>query len=84
MCHFRKDSKDLGENWTKGVPIEVIPMAYVPVAKQLTKLGGNAELRMAKMKAVCQLKFESFLSNIMKRGLLFFRDQLLLTMVILY
>lgn len=51
IADYRKDSKELGQNWTKGVPIEVIPMAYVPVAKQLTKLGGVAELRMAKMKA---------------------------------
>uniref|UniRef100_A0A8C6WEH6 Ribose-5-phosphate isomerase n=1 Tax=Neogobius melanostomus TaxID=47308 RepID=A0A8C6WEH6_9GOBI len=31
IADFRKDSKALGEQWKKGIPIEVIPMAYVPV-----------------------------------------------------
>uniref|UniRef100_A0A8D2N1M0 ribose-5-phosphate isomerase n=1 Tax=Zonotrichia albicollis TaxID=44394 RepID=A0A8D2N1M0_ZONAL len=47
-----KKSDSLGEQWKKGVPIEVIPMAYVPVTKALTKkFGGVAELRMAVNKA---------------------------------
>ena len=35
------------------MPIEVVPLAYVPVIRKIEKLyGGAAELRMAKMKAV--------------------------------
>lgn len=52
-CALRKKSDSLGEQWKKGVPIEVIPMAYVPVTKALTKkFGGVVELRMAVNKAV--------------------------------
>lgn len=50
---LRKKSESLGEQWKKGIPIEVIPMAYVPVTRALTKnFGGAAELRMAVSKAV--------------------------------
>lgn len=49
----RKDSKTLGEQWKKGVPVEVIPMAYVPVSRAIaSKFGGEAVLRMAVSKAV--------------------------------
>ena len=42
-----------GENWKRGVPIEVIPMAYRPVQRKIRKtLGGDPELRMAVNKAV--------------------------------
>ncbi|GCC19949.1 ribose-5-phosphate isomerase [Chiloscyllium punctatum] len=52
VADYRKDSKSLGEKWKKGVPIEVIPMAYVPVTKAIAaKFGGEAELRMAISKA---------------------------------
>ncbi|XP_072112809.1 ribose-5-phosphate isomerase [Mobula birostris] len=52
IADYRKDSKNLGENWKKGVPIEVIPMAYVPVTRAIvTKFGGNVDLRMAVSKA---------------------------------
>lgn len=52
-CALRKKSDRLGEQWKKGVPIEVIPMAYVPVTRALTrKFGGVVELRMAVNKAV--------------------------------
>ncbi|KAI8854726.1 ribose 5-phosphate isomerase A-domain-containing protein [Chytridium lagenaria] len=37
--------------WTKGVPIEVIPMAYVSIEKKITALGGKPTLRMAVKKA---------------------------------
>jgi len=48
----RKDSKVLGEQWNKGVPIEVVPLAYHPVIKKIeSMLGGKAVLRMAKNKA---------------------------------
>ena len=31
VADFRKDSKSLGEQWKKGVPIEVLPLAYKPI-----------------------------------------------------
>ncbi|KAL6071317.1 ribose-5-phosphate isomerase rki1 [Balamuthia mandrillaris] len=47
-----KRSKVLGEKWKKGVPVEVIPSAFVPVKKRLEEeLGGKAALRMAVRKA---------------------------------
>uniref|UniRef100_A0A8C0MHY2 ribose-5-phosphate isomerase n=1 Tax=Canis lupus familiaris TaxID=9615 RepID=A0A8C0MHY2_CANLF len=52
IADFRKDSKNLGDQWHKGIPIEVIPMAYVPVSRAVTqKFGGVIELRMAINKA---------------------------------
>ncbi|GFR03498.1 ribose-5-phosphate isomerase [Trichonephila clavata] len=51
VADHRKDSKSLGTNWTKGIPIEVIPMAYVPIKNRLEAMGGVAEIRMAKAKA---------------------------------
>ncbi|XP_054847042.1 ribose-5-phosphate isomerase isoform X2 [Eublepharis macularius] len=52
IADYRKKSNSLGEQWKKGIPIEVIPMAYVPVAQALSKkFGGVAELRMAISKA---------------------------------
>ncbi|MFX1273573.1 MAG: ribose 5-phosphate isomerase A [Promethearchaeota archaeon] len=51
IADFRKNSKKLGENWKKGVPIEVIPIAYVPLMKKFEKMGGKPKLRMAKAKA---------------------------------
>ncbi|NXC21742.1 RPIA isomerase, partial [Corythaeola cristata] len=53
IADYRKKSESLGERWKKGIPIEVIPMAYVPVSRALTKkFGGAVELRMAVSKAV--------------------------------
>lgn len=47
-----KDSKRLGEKWRKGVPIEVVPMARVPVQKKLLALGAkSAETRIGSGKA---------------------------------
>ncbi|CAG5866856.1 unnamed protein product [Menidia menidia] len=52
IADFRKDSKALGQQWKKGVPIEVIPMAYVPVSRMIARrFGGEAILRMAVSKA---------------------------------
>ncbi|CAK9017921.1 Ribose-5-phosphate isomerase (Phosphoriboisomerase), partial [Durusdinium trenchii] len=48
---YRKDSDVLGKQWTKGIPIEVIPMAYMPVLKKLEAMGAEPTLRMAKSKA---------------------------------
>ncbi|XP_053201270.1 ribose-5-phosphate isomerase-like isoform X2 [Panonychus citri] len=52
ICDYTKMSKQLGENWKKGIPIEVIPMSYVVVKNKIeSKFGGQANLRMAKAKA---------------------------------
>uniref|UniRef100_A0A8D0GIK5 Ribose-5-phosphate isomerase n=1 Tax=Sphenodon punctatus TaxID=8508 RepID=A0A8D0GIK5_SPHPU len=52
IADYRKDSRSLGEQWKKGIPIEVIPMAYVPVSRALARrFGGVAELRIAVSKA---------------------------------
>ena len=51
VADYRKESKCLGSTWTKGVPLEVVPMAYVSVMKKLELLGGKPVLRMAKSKA---------------------------------
>ncbi|VVC37731.1 Hypothetical protein CINCED_3A013985 [Cinara cedri] len=47
-----KEVSNLGEKWKKGVPIEVIPMAYKPIQQKIeTKYGGEAILRMSADKA---------------------------------
>lgn len=51
IADFRKDSQVLGQQWKKGVPIEVLSLGYVSVMKQLEKLGGKPKLRMAVNKA---------------------------------
>ncbi|KAM8833237.1 ribose-5-phosphate isomerase [Synchiropus picturatus] len=52
IADYRKDSVSLGQQWKKGVPIEVIPMAYVPVSRVIARrFGGEAVLRMAVSKA---------------------------------
>lgn len=51
IADYRKNSGLLGEQWKKGVPIEVIPMSYIPLMKKLEKLGGSPKLRMARAKA---------------------------------
>jgi ribose 5-phosphate isomerase A len=51
IADYRKESSLLGEQWTQGVPVEVVPMAYVPVMNQLKKIGGDPVLRMAQRKA---------------------------------
>lgn len=52
VADHRKESKWLGEKWTQGVPIEVIPMAYVPLMNKIEQdYDGKPVLRMAKSKA---------------------------------
>jgi len=51
VADYRKIAKTLGENWKKGIPIEVIPMAYAPLLLKIQQLGGKGTLRMAKNKA---------------------------------
>jgi ribose 5-phosphate isomerase A len=48
VADYRKNSTVLGEQWKQGVPIEVLPLAYRPVAKKIEKLGGKPVLRMCK------------------------------------
>lgn len=50
IADYRKQSTILGENWKKGVPVEVIPLAYVPLITKLKHLGGKPLLRMANAK----------------------------------
>uniref|UniRef100_A0A0B7A757 ribose-5-phosphate isomerase n=1 Tax=Arion vulgaris TaxID=1028688 RepID=A0A0B7A757_9EUPU len=52
IADTRKNSRVLGTTWKKGIPIEVLPMAYRPVQLKINQLlGGNAVLRMASRKA---------------------------------
>ena len=51
IADFRKKSERLGQNWKKGIPVEIIPLAYTPVMKRLKQLRGNPKLRMAQVKA---------------------------------
>ena len=52
IADFTKESQNLGQKWTKGLPIEVIPMAYKTVSLRIEeKFRGKAILRMAKAKA---------------------------------
>lgn len=45
LCN-RKWSKKLGEKWEKGIPIEVLPIAYKITKKEIEKqLGGEAVVR---------------------------------------
>lgn len=53
IADYSKQSKRLGETWKKGIPVEVIPMAYVPVTKKIEQLlGVRPVLRQAVAKAV--------------------------------
>jgi ribose 5-phosphate isomerase A len=51
IADYRKDSKILGEQWKKGIPIEVIPCAYVPLMTKFYQMGGKPILRMGINKA---------------------------------
>lgn len=51
VADYRKESVHLGQKWKKGVPLEVSPLAYVPVMQKLSAMGGQPLLRMAKAKA---------------------------------
>ena len=51
IADYTKKSEFLGEHWKKGVPIEIIPLAHVPIMKRLEKLGSTPVLRMAQAKA---------------------------------
>ncbi|XP_023161630.2 ribose-5-phosphate isomerase [Drosophila hydei] len=52
VADYTKQSLRLGEQWCKGIPIEVSSMAYVPVKHKIEELyGGEAQLRTALNKA---------------------------------
>ncbi|TFY51226.1 hypothetical protein EVG20_g11101, partial [Dentipellis fragilis] len=52
VADYRKNSKVLGTNYKKGVPIEVAPFAYAKLLQNLRNLGSpTASLRMATEKA---------------------------------
>uniref|UniRef100_A0A1A9WIG3 ribose-5-phosphate isomerase n=1 Tax=Glossina brevipalpis TaxID=37001 RepID=A0A1A9WIG3_9MUSC len=52
VADYTKNSKKLGDQYKKGIPIEVTPMAYVPIKERIQKrFGGNVKLRMAIAKA---------------------------------
>ncbi|XP_055849171.1 ribose-5-phosphate isomerase [Episyrphus balteatus] len=52
IADYTKNSKKLGEQYKKGIPIEVTPMAYVPIKKRIENtFGGSLNLRMAVSKA---------------------------------
>ena len=51
IADYKKKSTILGDKWTKGVPIEVVPLAWSVVAKKIEAMGGKPKLRMAVAKA---------------------------------
>ncbi|XP_075972875.1 ribose-5-phosphate isomerase [Anticarsia gemmatalis] len=52
IADYTKDSTKLGDRYKKGIPIEVVPMAYVPVKQKIeARFGGKTELRKAIAKA---------------------------------
>lgn len=52
VADYTKDSAHLGEQYKKGIPIEVVPMAYVPIKQKIERdFGGTLKLRMAIAKA---------------------------------
>ncbi|EZA55280.1 hypothetical protein DMN91_006606 [Ooceraea biroi] len=52
IADYTKNSEKLGEQYKKGIPIEVVPMAYVPIRRKIEDTyGGSAKIRMALSKA---------------------------------
>ncbi|XP_028159342.1 ribose-5-phosphate isomerase [Ostrinia furnacalis] len=52
IADYTKDSAKLGDRYKKGIPIEVVPMAYVPIRNKVIALyGGEIKLRSAIAKA---------------------------------
>lgn len=52
IADYTKNSVKLGERYKKGIPIEVIPMAYVPITRKIeAEYGGMVQIRMAVAKA---------------------------------
>ncbi|CAG9563151.1 unnamed protein product [Danaus chrysippus] len=52
IADYTKDSQKLGDRYKKGIPIEVVPMAYVPIKIKIIQMfGGEIKLRSAIAKA---------------------------------
>lgn len=52
IADYTKNSSKLGDQYKKGIPIEVVPMAYKPIKQRIEeKYGGKLDLRMAVAKA---------------------------------
>ncbi|XP_076651545.1 ribose-5-phosphate isomerase isoform X2 [Halictus rubicundus] len=52
VADYTKNSQKLGEQYKKGIPIEVIPMAYTAIQRRIEdNYGGNVKIRMALAKA---------------------------------
>lgn len=52
IADYTKDSVKLGDRYRKGIPIEVVPLAYVPIKNKVKSLfGGEIKLRSAVAKA---------------------------------
>ncbi|XP_054016577.1 ribose-5-phosphate isomerase [Hylaeus anthracinus] len=52
IADYTKNSQKLGEQYKKGIPIEVVPMAYIAIQKRIEEsYGGNVQIRMALAKA---------------------------------
>ncbi|XP_071563986.1 ribose-5-phosphate isomerase [Temnothorax nylanderi] len=52
IADYTKISQRLGEHYKKGIPIEVVPMAYVPIQRRIeNRYGGIVKIRMAVAKA---------------------------------
>ncbi|XP_017778550.1 PREDICTED: ribose-5-phosphate isomerase [Nicrophorus vespilloides] len=52
IADYTKNSRQLGDQYKKGIPIEVVPMAYAPIKHQIERqFGGELGLRMAIAKA---------------------------------
>ncbi|XP_032676158.1 ribose-5-phosphate isomerase [Odontomachus brunneus] len=52
IADYTKNSQKLGDKYKKGIPIEVVPIAYVPIQRRIkTIYGGTANIRMALAKA---------------------------------
>lgn len=52
IADYTKNSQYLGEQYKKGIPIEVVPMAYAAIQKRIEDIyGGDVQVRMALAKA---------------------------------
>ncbi|XP_043790525.1 ribose-5-phosphate isomerase isoform X2 [Apis laboriosa] len=52
VADYTKNSQKLGEQYKKGIPIEVVPMAYVAILRRIEdNYGGLVKVRMALAKA---------------------------------
>ncbi|XP_043247860.1 ribose-5-phosphate isomerase [Colletes gigas] len=52
IADYTKNSQKLGEHYKKGIPVEVVPMAYVAIQRRIeSTYGGTVKVRMALAKA---------------------------------